>query len=340
MKRAIRFAGVLIGLLIGAVFIYLSVRSLDWPSVRATFAAANLIWVAWALPCLVIAFFLRLERWRIMLKTIGSRATRAELAAPFLGSFALNNVLPLRLGDVARAAAFQQRIGVTLSGGTASLLVERVLDLYALLLVGTVALLSLNAAELPFDPSILQSLVTGLGLVVAGLTALLIFPRRVARLGLWIGSSPIGKAVPSALIMFGVRTLLRISQIVRRAGTGTVMGLSVMAWLIEGGVIYCASRALNLNPEAGANWLALVAANLGTLLPGTPGHFGTYHYMGAHALTLGGPTFNDAVPSVTLAHFIIWAGITSAGFIALSMQRRLGTVLASKPRDNHPNAAP
>ena len=265
-----------------------------------------------------------------MLAAIGSTASRRDLAAPFLGSFALNNVLPLRLGDMARAAAFRQKIGVSVSGGLASLLVERVYDLYALLLVGLIALVSLSQGTLAWDPAIMNSAVFSLGIVVGLLSVVLLLPRRFAMLACWLRGTPLGKIIPCIFWRFGIRTLIQISQIVRRAGTFSLMALSVVAWVLEGLVVFFSAKALMLAAQVGGSWLALVAANLGTLIPGTPGHFGTYHFIGARTLSLSGPDFSEALPVITLAHFIIWAGITAAGFLALALQGGRGAIPASR----------
>ena len=268
MKALLRPAGILIGFLIGGLFIYLSLRSLDWATVRETFAQVNMGWIFLAVPGLGCAFAIRLERWRGMLWAIGSRASRRDLAVPFLGSFALNNVLPLRLGDVTRAVAFRKQIGVSSSGVLASLLVERVFDMYALLLLGFLALLGVGIANVPLDPAVISGVLVSLGIVIAGLTAVLLLPRFFARLAMWFRQLPLGKLVPSALWRFGIRTLLRISQIVRRSGSVYVMTLSVVAWLVEGFVVFACVMGLAVPAKAAGSWLALVAANLGTLIPG------------------------------------------------------------------------
>lgn len=328
MKTILRPLGILIGFLIGGLFIYLSLKSLDWATVRETLAHMNVGWILLAVPALACAFAIRLERWRAMLWAIGSKARRRDLAAPFLGSFALNNVLPLRLGDVTRAVAFRKQIGVSSSGALASLLVERVFDLYALLLIGFFALMGIGIANVPIDPDVIRGLLVSLGLVVVGLTAVLLLPRFFARLAMWFRRSAPGRLVPSVLWRFGIRTLLRISQIVRRSGSAFMMLLSVIAWLVEGFVVFACVTALAVPAKAAGSWLALVAANLGTLIPGTPGHFGTFHYIGSQGLSLAGPTFSEALPAITIAHLIIWMGITIAGFTALALGAKHGTGFA------------
>ena len=337
MGAALKPVWVALGFAIGGVFIYLSLRSLDWPTVQAAFAQAHLGWLLLGFPLCALAFLLRLQRWWLMLAAIGSTATRMQIAAPFFGGFALNNVLPFRMGDVARAAAFTKRLDVSASGATASLLVERVFDLYALLLLGFGAVLALSqtVAEFPLAGS--MTAIAGLGALLSVLTAVLTVPKALGRLVLSMLKLPFGRLVPQGLTRFGLRTLIHISHIVRRQGSLRLIGLSVLAWTIEGGVIYSAVQALGLTRALAGPWLAIVSGNLGTLLPGTPGHFGTYHYLAAHALTLAGPDFSAGFLAITLAHFIIWSSTTVAGFALLLSVGGLSSLF--KPRRMTPRAA-
>lgn len=317
MGATLKYVWVALGFAVGGAFIYLSLSSLDWQTVRSAFAQAHLGWALLGFPLVAVAFLIRLERWWLMLSAIGSRATRREIAAPFFGGFALNNVLPFRMGDVARAAAFTRRLDVSASGATASLLVERVFDLYALLLLGFVSLLMMAhvLTGLPVMGS--AAAIAGLGGLLCVLTAVLTVPKTLGRLYLLVLKTPLGKVVPRALTRFGLRTLIHISHIIRRQGSLKLIGLSLIAWTVEGGVIFASAQALGVGSELAGPWLAIVSGNLGTLLPGTPGHFGTFHYLAAHALTLAGPEFSAAFLAVTLAHFIIWSATTLTGLALL-----------------------
>jgi hypothetical protein len=337
MGAAFKTAWVALGFAIGGVFIYLSLSSLDWPAVQAAFAQAHLGWLLLGFPLCAIAFLLRLQRWWLMLGAIGSKATRMQIAAPFFGGFALNNVLPFRMGDVARAAAFTKRLDVSASGATASLLVERVFDLYALLLLGFLAVAALSQTVAAFPLAGSMTAIAGLGALLSILTAVLTAPKALGRLHLLMLKLPFGGLVPRGFTRFGLRTLIHISHIVRHQGSLRLIGLSVLAWTIEGGVIYSAVQALGLSSALAGPWLAIVSGNLGTLLPGTPGHFGTYHYLASHALALAGPEFSAGFLAITLAHFIIWSSTTVAGFVLLLSIGGLSSLF--KPGRKTPRAA-
>lgn len=329
MQNSWKTVGIVIGFLIGGFFVYLSVSAMDWQVVSSTLAAVEPVWALLCLPLLGLAFYIRLYRWQRMLIPLGSKASLSDLAPPFLGSFALNNVLPLRIGDGVRAAGFQNSIGVSASGGLASLIVERVYDLYALLLVGLVALVGVDFVNTMSEPASLQGAIIGLATVITILSALLLFPRSFVRLALVIKRTALGKIIPGILWRFGIRTMLRVAQISEKSNRLVLMGLSTGAWMVEGSIVYFAAKALTVLINLTDGWLALIAANLGTLIPGTPGHFGTFHFIGGHTLAVSQAGLSESLLVITLAHFIIWSGITVVGFVALALQRRGGMILAS-----------
>lgn len=317
MASVVKFLWGVLGFGIGALFIYLSVSSMDWHDLRTAFGQAQFGWALAGFPLIAAAFLIRLERWWLMLTAIGSKATRREIAAPFFGGFALNNILPFRMGDVARAAAFTKRLDVSASGATASLLVERVFDLYALLMLGFLALLAMSGVLTALPEAGGIAAISGLVALLCVLTAVLTIPKTLGRLYLLVLKTPIGKIVPRALTRFGLRTLINISHIVQRKGSLRLIAYSLVAWAVEGCVLFVCVKALGISPEAAGSWLAIVLGNLGTLLPGTPGHFGTFHYFAAQGLTFAGAEFGVAFLAVTLAHFIIWSSTTVVGLVLL-----------------------
>lgn len=90
---------------------------------------------------LALGYMLRILRWSMMLRSTGARATFSDCCAPFLGSIALNNILPFRLGDVVRALVFPRSMGITRIIATSSLFVERLVDLMTLLVSLAIGLL-------------------------------------------------------------------------------------------------------------------------------------------------------------------------------------------------------
>ncbi len=141
----------LLGTIIALAFVWLIGRNVNPGQLLHAFATANPVDVLAALLLFGIGYTLRIARWQTMLKPARPDIAWWRCAGPFMASFAANNVLPLRAGDVLRAFGFNQRLGVSPGGVLATLLVERLLDLLLLLLMLGLALavFGLEAPALP-----------------------------------------------------------------------------------------------------------------------------------------------------------------------------------------------
>ncbi|MER3458060.1 MAG: hypothetical protein C4309_04965, partial [Chloroflexota bacterium] len=123
---------------ISVLFLFLVVRGLDparfWENLRQ----ANCHWFLPASVFLVVSYALRAFRWRLLLDgQVGSLRAFSVINVGYL----LNNVLPFRLSDVARAYLISRGTPVGGARGLSSVVVERVTDVLAvvILLAGVLA---------------------------------------------------------------------------------------------------------------------------------------------------------------------------------------------------------
>ncbi|MBN1178003.1 MAG: flippase-like domain-containing protein [Anaerolineae bacterium] len=110
---------------------WLLARDLDWRAVAAGFSTARYGWVLVGGLCIVATFFTRARRWQMLLQQPRIRL-RPVMTALLVGQ-ALNMALPMRGGDVARAAWIGRRRTPEVARALASVAVEKAWDLLALL---------------------------------------------------------------------------------------------------------------------------------------------------------------------------------------------------------------
>ena len=108
-RRLLKLA---LGLLISAVFLYATFRTVPLRRVAEALAAADPKWLVAALGFVALAYVIKIFRWLTMLRSLGATIGLAAAAVPFMGGVAFNNVLPLRAGDLIRVLAFQRFTGV------------------------------------------------------------------------------------------------------------------------------------------------------------------------------------------------------------------------------------
>lgn len=304
-----------LGIALAAFFIWLIVRQIDPPELVNAFSSTRIGYVAAALVVFCIGYACRIARWRLMLECDNPQLRWTDCAGPLLASFAVNNVLPFRAGDVVRAFAFNERLGTRSSTVLATLLVERLLDLLVVLtLLGAVlTVFGLDSSRL-----------IGLGsaaLIAVALTILLLllFPQLFAPLA--YATSRLVTKLSSRL---GERLLAEIDRgfatLSYLASGNTIISLvawSFAAWLAEGCVFWLAALALGTLSVHGAGWLALPVGTLATLIPSTPGYVGTFDYFTIHAMTSLGNSQGPATAYALLVHTLLWLPPTLIGGLYL-----------------------
>jgi len=145
-KRHLQF---IIGILISAIFIYLSFKRVQFSKLWETFKSIKYIY---ALPFLAITFFsmyLRAVRWKYFLLP-NYKFTSKRLFSPLIVGFALNGLFPGRVGEIARPYIIYKKDKVPFTTGLATIVVERILDGVTIIILLGISLYLLP----PFDPKI------------------------------------------------------------------------------------------------------------------------------------------------------------------------------------------
>ncbi|NLL11828.1 MAG: flippase-like domain-containing protein [Fibrobacter sp.] len=117
------------GVLISALGLYLFFKSVDttvlWKEICTTKK-----WIIAAVILLnPLTIWFRALRWKVMLPDSREEKNKRGLFPITMIGFMLNNLLPARLGEAARAVLLWKRNGFTVAESAGSLLVERALDM-------------------------------------------------------------------------------------------------------------------------------------------------------------------------------------------------------------------
>jgi hypothetical protein len=131
LKRTVRLAAVILAMV---VLLALFLRNSNPGEVMRLIASVDPFWIGVALAANFAALFLRAERWRTLLQPGDPPDYYPTYFAVTVG-FMSSAVLPVRAGDVVRAALMKRKTGIRFSTGIATVLTERVLDLIAILVM-------------------------------------------------------------------------------------------------------------------------------------------------------------------------------------------------------------
>jgi len=310
-----RWGQLALGLALAALFGWLTLRMVDGAALAQAARGVDLVALALAPGMLALGYACRVQRWRRMLRAQNPGLGFARAGVAFVGSIAVNNLAPFRLGDVLRCFGFARWLGVAPGPVIASVLVERLLDMIALLLALALALwaFSLGGQAL--------GLARGGALVLAGLgllaLALLLRPRLLAplfaaliALAARLGAGPRAASLLTPLM----ETLTTLSG---RREMPVLIGWTLPVWAFEGATYWAVARALPALPVPEAAWLAMPAGTLATLLPSTPGHVGTFDYFAQLATLAAGNPLAQATAFVLIVHAVLWLTTTLTGGICL-----------------------
>ena len=280
-----------IGLALSLLFLGLALRNVEWAGVWSSWRAARVDWLVLGTALLVGSWVVAAFRWRLLLSGVAGLRTRDTFAFIMIGYLA-NTVLPLRLGDLARASLIGRKREFGISRALGSIAIERLMDVLMLVAL-TLALMRVLEIPAPIQAGLTGMVAVGLvGLV--GLMAVSLNRKHLPRLTAFLA-----KIVPHRLADRITTLLGNFSSgadvLHRPAGFLAVVALSAGVWLAAGAGTLAWVTAFHLEVPWYAGFFVLVMVNLGSAIPSSPGYIGVYHYLAMLALSLWTPDRNAAL---------------------------------------------
>jgi glycosyltransferase 2 family protein len=258
---------------VGLVFIVVrGVTGQDSALSQLSAALASAEWwlIAPAIGLYFVGVWLRSIRWGLLLPE--QHINTATLFRALVVGFTVNNLLPLRAGEVARAYLLARWCRVPYGATVASLLVERVLDGLSLTALFLVAVILVPA------PAYLA-----LGILAGGL---FLSAAALLAVGAWRSSAItavagfVARRLPhrfGGLIDQLASSFARSLVLVHSPGLLIrLVGLSLSAWCFELGLFYVLLISFRASPSYPLALLVGSAANFATLIPSGPGYAGTF----------------------------------------------------------------
>jgi protoporphyrinogen oxidase/uncharacterized membrane protein YbhN (UPF0104 family) len=301
------------GLAISALFIVALFSQAPIARVGEALSRVRPGFVLAALLALAVGYALRCQRWAMMLRSLGAQIRFVDAAVPLMGSVAINNVLPLRAGDVVRIVAFRRLTKVGPAMQLGSLVLERLLDVATLIaiLAATLALARVSTLQ----PAVRGGLDLLACALVAAAVVFVAAPRPIRLLVRAAeGRLPHLKPMGESLLQLSeaITALSHPGQLLRLAV------VSLAAWLSEGAAYIAIARALGVDHSLPAGLAALGLGTLATSIPSSPGYVGTFHYFAALALRQFGADPALAAAYAILVHALLWLPTTITGFALMA----------------------
>ncbi len=316
------FVRIVIGLLITVFSIYLFYISVgDFRSAAGMVGRLSFFAIAAAAGLSLFALFLRALRLQIMLGNKDGVTVRS-LYSIICVSFMFNNILPFRMGEVARVFLVYRKHGYPLTLSIGSLFAERVLDSlgYALLLIIPAYMLGFFSAGISLLGVVpLKPVLTAVSLgLLFGLSFLLIIVIRPAYVIYLLKKRPFGRWKIAVSVMEFIEKM--VSESIAWLASPTkffkVMLLTLVTVFCYGFTIYILIMAIDSQSNLLGSLFTSGIVAIGVSLPSAPGYAGTLELAIQSGLLLLGLSGDKAAAVAVSYHLIGWAAVVVVGLFA------------------------
>lgn len=298
-----------LGVIFGLVLLYLAARNFDLAEMSAAAYSARLSWILLGMGLYAVDVLVRIERWRRLIRPTLQLPYPAVAEALLVG-YAMNNLLPARLGELFRADFISRRHNLARSAAVGSIMIERMMDVLMVVGIFVLGLVAISSARASAPHALIMVAVLAIGgLVVgaAGIAAIVKWHSRLpdrfewvnARVALLAGSI-------SALTSADLRRLLL---------------LSVVIWLFEAAAIGCMVLAFGVDLRLAGLCVLVGACSLSALLPSAPGYLGSLQIAFVAAFSAIGAAEPLGLLSATATQIFLLGSVSIIGVTLLVASR-------------------
>lgn len=310
MKKKI---GLVLSLLISILFLYLAFKKVNLKEVGEILLNTNLLYFAFTILITFIAFFLRAVRWKILLNPLKKFPLTMVFNATMIG-FMCNYTLPARVGELARAYLIGSRGNISKSSAIATIVVERVLDVFILSFITAIIVF--------FFPVPIWLKRTGTIMALLNISIFIFLVSMHKKKSIFL------KIIEKPLTIFGERIKEKIKTLFSAFIEGLnilnslgnfllITALSFAIWAITGLLFYVLFFSFPINLPVYAAYLDMVILTLGIMIPSTSGFIGTFQFFVKEGLILFQVDPNIALSYSILLYASQFILVVGVGLISL-----------------------
>lgn len=302
----------IISLILAGLLLYITLRGLDWVAFWNVIRFGRYEFLLLTIPIGSLNYFIRAVRWSILLRAEKKVSIASIFWANMVGYMG-NAYLPARAGELIRSAFLGQQKGLGISFVLATALTERLLDVVALVLIGTISFLVQTTV-----PPILANALRFMAL--AGFVGLLIMvaapfqEKLILRAAGWLPLPEKYSGLVSRQItrfLTGIRSLHSI----HRLWIFTL--LTAVIWLVDAFANTIGVRVLSQTLTINQALILLAALGLSSAIPSTPGYIGVYQFVAVIVLTSFGYSRANALAYIIISQVLNYLLVSFWGLIGL-----------------------
>jgi glycosyltransferase 2 family protein len=301
------------GVAVSVLALALILKDVSLPELASELSKGNYWWLIPTTLISIVGMYVRAIRWRALLdnRLPLSRSFHIQNASNYL-----NNILPLRLGELGKAYLATRNSTITTMQSLSTVLIERLLDVLSVFVMLMIVL--------PFVPAggiIVPAGITAASIAVAGVIGLFVAAafreRAIALARALTGRLP--ERFREALLSRGDDFLLGVQSAGGKRLAAAVFW-SVILWICWGGI-----SVVMLNVFiVGAPWywgiFATCAVGLGLSIPSAPSGAGLYEAAVVAALAIFGISTSAGFAYALVTHIFTFVSTAVFGIIGLDRE--------------------
>lgn len=266
----------LIGVAIGAIFLYFTLNNKPLNEIFESLKDANIKWIIISMLGLIVTFYLRAFRWKVLLESSNTNPTRYHVIYSLILGYFVNSFTP-KFGEIIRCTSLKKSENIPTSVSLGTVVSERIYDVLVLLL----GLLVIFFLELDRLGHVFISMKDSVILVfeknaVAGISIIV-----VILLGIYLIYQLSKKNKFAAkLSLFLKEMLVSLKMSIKMKKYKSFIFLTILIWLVLVFVNYSFLMSLSATSEFGIYFAVIVlfVGSVGWVFP-SPGGIGTSNFM-------------------------------------------------------------
>ena len=317
---------------IAGYFLYQALGTVAKEDLLDSLVSADLLFTIPAGILLLFSCLLRAYRWKILLAPI-KRIKASTLFIAIMIGFTINNLMPARVGELARLFIVEYKSGVSKSTTLATIVVERLFDGMSIILfvAGAIFLLPECPIHIKTAGYIGAALFFGLFLFIV---LLKIRPEPAKRI-----FSRIGRVIPGEkrdiidrIVGSFIEGLVFLGNPAQVIG---VLAYSILIWLSAIGGFYVMSLAYpSLQISILESIFILGAVGIAVMVP-VPGFIGVFHEFVKETVLFFAPGKDaDAAAYAVVMHAVNYISITAVGLLLIWKEGLSLSIIRKKSTGN------
>jgi uncharacterized protein (TIRG00374 family) len=308
-SSAARAAWLVASLGLSVIAAWLIARDVEWADVARFIARANGGWLLAALASFVLTLVVKALRWRALFVPRPRDMSVWHLFAAMVFGQMFNMSLPMRAGDVSRAAIIG-RPGLSRMTALATVAAEKWVDMAAALVLALGLLPFMAWPDWARSPLDVVGAVVLMG--VLGLIGVAMFRRPISALVQRVEQASLPSLV--ARVMQWLRRAWQGMAALRTPGAALgVAGWTVLTWALGALTNWLVGESLGLHGTAVMWGFVLLVLQVGVAAPSTPGRLFVFEALAMGALSPFGVRGDLALAYAVVLHVVVIGPIILGG---------------------------